>query len=224
VDVAGGRHTTIEVPTYNDAVTPPDAGRPDAAPGADRWTGERPLVTGTPIVIGLVLLGIAVTALLLSLGSAAGPAAKLSQDYMDMMAGSLAPTIEGADAARLAHALGREGLGFVPRIVSLEPDFTLLGGRRHTFERRPAAAWFYRSGSMDSALSEAFEGRLAELGTPDEVRREAGATLHIFRKTTQTIACWQDARLVYVFISTLPSEVVIALARRLTAAEAASTP
>jgi hypothetical protein len=223
VDVAGGRHTPIEVPTYNDAVTPPEAGRPDAAPEAGGWTGERPLVTGTPIVIGLVLLSIAVTVLLMSLGRAAGPAAKLSQDYMGMMAGSLAPTVQGADPARLAHALAGEGLGFVPRIASLEPDFTLLGARRHTFEARPAAAWFYRSRSMDSALGEAFEGRLAELGTPDDVRGEAGATLHIFRKTTQTIACWQDARLVYVFISTLPSEVVIALARRHAAADAPST-
>ncbi|HZA36605.1 MAG TPA: hypothetical protein VE505_16830, partial [Vicinamibacterales bacterium] len=52
------------------------------------------------------------------------------------------------------------------------------------------------------------------LGTPDDVRRDGGPGLHIFRKTTQTIACWQEGRLVYVFISTLPGEVVIALARR----------
>jgi hypothetical protein len=195
-------------------VTPPDVGRPNAAPGAGGWTGERPLVTGTPVVIGLVVLGIAVTALLMSLGRAPGPASRLSQDYMAMMAGSLAPTVQGADAATLARALAGEGLGFVPRIGSLEPDFTLLGGHRHTFEGRPAAAWFYRSRSMDAALGEAFAGRLEELGPPDDVRREAEATLHIFRKTTQTIACWQDGPLVYVFISTLPSEGVIALARR----------
>ena len=67
---------------------------------------------------------------------------------------------------------------------------------------------------VDSALAEAFEGRLEDLGTPDDVRRDAGVTLLIFRKTTQTIACWQEGRLVYVFISTLPGEVVIALARR----------
>jgi hypothetical protein len=131
-----------------------------------------------------------------------------------MMAGSLAPTVRGADPAFLARALAGQGLGFVPRIVSLEPEFRLLGGHRHTFEGRPAAAWFYRSPSIDSALGQAFEGRVEQLGTPDDVRREAGATLHIFRKTTQTIACWQDGRLVYVFISTLPGEVVIALARR----------
>jgi hypothetical protein len=177
-------------------------------------TGERPLVTGTPVAVGVVILGIALTAMLLSLGRAPGPASKLSQEYMRMMAGSLAPTVKGADAAALARALAGGDLGFVPRIVNLEPEFTLLGGHRHTFEGRPAAAWFYRSRSVDSALAEAFEGRLEDLGTPDDVRRDAGVTLHIFRKTTQTIASWQEGRLVYVFISTLPGEIVVALARR----------
>jgi hypothetical protein len=177
-------------------------------------TGERPLVTGTPVAVGVVILGIALTAMLLSLGRAPGPASKLSQEYMRMMAGSLAPTVKGADAAALARALAGGDLGFVPRIVNLEPEFTLLGGHRHTFEGRPAAAWFYRSRSVDSALTEAFEGRLEDLGTPDDVRRDAGVTLHIFRKTTQTIASWQEGRLVYVFISTLPGEIVVALARR----------
>ena len=159
-------------------------------------TGERPLVTGTPVAVGVVILGIALTAMLLSLGRAPGPASKLSQEYMRMMAGSLAPTVQSADAGALARALAGGDLGFVPRIVNLEPEFTLLGGHRHTFEGRPAA------------------GRLEDLGTPDDVRRDAGVTLLIFRKTTQTIACWQEGRLVYVFISTLPGEIVVALARR----------
>jgi hypothetical protein len=173
-------------------------------------------------VIGVVILGIALTALVMSLGRSPGPASKLSQDYMAMMAGSLAATVQGADAATLARALAGDDLAFVPRIVSLEPEFTLLGGHRHTFEGRPAVAWFYRSPSNDSALGEAFEGRLEDLGPPDDVRRDAGAKLHIFRKTTQTIACWQHGRVVYVFMSTVPSEVVIALARRHAGANAAS--
>jgi hypothetical protein len=179
-------------------------------------------VTGTPVAVGVVILAIALTVMFLSLGRAPGPASQLSQHYMGLMAGSLAPTVQGADPAVLARALGGQDLGFVPRIASLEPQFTLLGGHRHTFAGRPAAAWFYRSPSVDSALAEAFEGRLEDLGTPDDVRRDGGASLHIFRKTTQTIACWQEGRLVYVFISTLPGEVVIALARRHAAANAPS--
>jgi hypothetical protein len=172
------------------------------------------------VAVGAAILGIALTAMLLSLGRAPVPASKLSQDYMAMMAGSLSPTVREADAAPLARALAGADLGFVPRIVSLEPDYTLLGGHRHTFEGRPAAAWFYRSRSVDAALAEAFEGRLDDLGTPDAVRSDGGPRLHIFRKTTQTIACWQEGRLVYVFISTLPGELVFALARR----HAARTP
>ena len=130
-----------------------------------------------------------------------------------MMAGSLVPTVESGDAATLAREMVAEGAAVTPRIVSLEPDFTLLGGRPHTVAGRPAAAWFYRSRSVDSALGLAFEGRLADLGPPDDIR-QAGITLHVFRKTTQTIVCWQEGPLVYAFISTIPGEVVIALARR----------
>jgi hypothetical protein len=159
-------------------------------------------------------LGIAVAALLMSVGRTPGPASKLSQDYTAMMAGSLAPTVQGADGPALGRSLAAAALGFTPRIVSLEPEFTLLGGRPHRFESRPAAAWFYRSPSVDSALAEAFQGRLDDLGPPDDTRQEPGVTLHIFHKTTQTIVCWQEGPLVYAFISTIPSEVVIALARR----------
>ena len=64
------------------------------------------------MVVGVVILGIALTAMLLSLGRAPGPAAKLSQDYMGMMAGSLAPTVLDADAADArACARGRETWG-----------------------------------------------------------------------------------------------------------------
>jgi hypothetical protein len=199
--------------TYNDGVTAPDPGAPDA-PGTRPPAASRPLVSGTPVIVGAVVLGIVVALLLMSLGRTPGLASKLSQDYTAMMAGSLAPTIQETDAARLARALESDDDRFRPRIVSLEPQFTLLGGRPHTFAGRRAAAWFYRSPSVDSALAEAFEGRVEELGPPDDRRQGGGATLHIYRKTTQTIACWQVGPLVYAFISTVPSETVIALARR----------
>jgi hypothetical protein len=150
----------------------------------------------------------------MSLGRTPGLASKLSQDYTSMMAGSLTPTVQTADPATLAHALARHDIGFTPRIVSLEPEFTLLGGRPHTFAGKRAAAWFYRSPSVDSALAEAFEGRIEDLGPPDDVRQEPDVALRIFRKTTQTIACWQEGPLVYAFISTVPGETAIALARR----------
>jgi len=194
-------------------VTAPDAGRPHAL-GTTPWTASRPLVTGTPVIVGAAVLAVAIALLLMSLGRRPGLASQLSQDYTAMMAGSLAPTIEDADAATLARALASGDDLFRPRIVSLEPQFTLLGGRPHTFAGRRAAAWFYRSPSVDSALAEAFEGRLEDLGPPDDRRLGSGATLHIYRKTTQTIACWQEGPLVYAFISTVPSETVIALARR----------
>jgi hypothetical protein len=202
-------------------VTALDAGGPDA-PGTTPSTASRPLVTGTPVIVGAAVLGLAITLLLMSLGRTPGLASKLSQDYTAMMAGSLAPTIQDADAGTLARALASDHDRFRPRIVSLEPQFTLLGGRPHTLAGRRAAAWFYRSPSVDSALAEAFEGRVDELGPPDDRRQGSGATLHIYRKSTQTIACWQDGPLVYAFISTVPSETVVALARRHAATDAPS--
>jgi hypothetical protein len=193
---------------------PPPVGRLQEQPQTDVWNGSRPLVSGAPVVIGVVVLLLAVTALVLSLGRAPGLPAKLSQEYTSMMAGSLVPTVESSDAAALVREIVAVGATVTPRIVSLEPDFTLLGGRPHTVAGRPAAAWFYRSRSVDSALGLAFEAHLADLGPPDDIRQHAGTTLHVFRKTTQTIVCWQEGPLVYAFISTIPSEVVIALARR----------
>jgi hypothetical protein len=170
-------------------------------------------VSGAPVFIGVVVVGVAIAAVLLSLGGTPGLPATLSADYTGMMAGSLAPSVQDADPGTLARALA-DRVGFTPRVANLEPEFTLLGGRPHTFAGRRAAAWFYRSPSVDSALAEAFEGRLGELGPPDDTRTDEATTLHIYRKTTQTIACWQDGPLVYAFISTIPSERVIALARR----------
>jgi len=195
-------------------VTAPDTSRPATPQQTGQWTSARPLVTGTPVFVGAAVLGLAVAALLMSLGRTPGLASKLSQDYTSMMAGSLAPTVHDRNAATLAHALARQDLGFTPRIVSLEPEFALLGGSPHTFAGKRAAAWFYRSPSVDSALAEAFEGRVEDLGSPDDMRQEAGVTLRIFRKTTQTIACWQEGPLVYAFISTVPGQTAVALARR----------
>jgi hypothetical protein len=132
-----------------------------------------------------------------------------------MMAGLLAPDVQTGDPVTLASALAGQGLPFAPHIVALEPDFTLLGGRRHKLEAREGAAWFYRAPSAEMAIAEAFEGRLDELGPPDETRTDGPRPLRVYRKTTQTIACWQDGPIVYTFASTLPSEVVLRLARRL---------
>jgi hypothetical protein len=188
--------------------------RVQGQPPTNEWSGSRPLVSGAPVAIGIGVLVIAVTALLLSLGRAPGLPAKLAQEYTSMMAGSLAPVVRGGDAATLGRDIAAAGSAVTPRIVSLEPDFTLLGGRPHTVAGRRAAAWFYRSPAVDSALGLAFEGRLTDLGPPDDVRHQERTTLHVFRKTTQTIVCWQEGPLVYALISTIPSEVVIALARR----------
>ena len=65
-------------------------------------------MSGNRSSIGVVILGIAVTALLTSLGRCPGLPAKLSQDYMGMMAGSLAPTVQAADGPDARACARRE--------------------------------------------------------------------------------------------------------------------
>lgn len=197
---------------------------PEAPRGGEEWTGPRPLVSGTPVVVGAVIVGLVLLLMLASVTKRPGLAATLSQDYTAMAAGELAAEVQTREAGELSATLVGQGLPFAPRIVPLDPDFQLLGGRRHDQEGRRGAAWFYRAPSAELALAEAFEGRLDELGPPDEVRADAAPELRLYRKTTQTLVCWQDGPLVYVFISTLPSEPVVRLARRQAAPAAPTGP
>jgi hypothetical protein len=197
---------------------------PEPAPPSSDWTGPRPIVTGAPVVVGAAIVGIVLLAMLASIGRKPGLPALLSQDYTAMMAGALHPEVQASDPVALSRALVTEGLPFAPRILSLEPDFALLGGRRHTLEARRGAAWFYRASSAELAIAEAFEGRIEDLGPADETRTEGPRTLRLYRKTTQTIVCWQDGPILYTFAATLPTETVVGLAKRLAAPAAAPGP
>jgi hypothetical protein len=56
------------------------------------------------------------------------------------------------------------------------------------------------------------------------MRPDPPPALQIYRKMTQTIVCWQEGDLVYSVITTLPSERVIALARRAATRPAGAQP
>jgi hypothetical protein len=158
----------------------------------------------------VVVLAVAIVSVLVTLGRDPGMPAKLADQYTAVMAGSLTADVRTSNPDELGEALARAGVPFTPRVARLEPALVLTGGRRHEVAGRAAAAWLYETPGKDVALVQAFQGRLDELGAPDE-RREG---LLIFRKITQTLACWQEGSLVYVFSSTLPGETVIGLARR----------
>jgi hypothetical protein len=167
--------------------------------------------------VGVVVLVVAIVTVLVTLRRDPGIPAKLADQYTAVMAGSLTADVRTSNPEQLSEALARAGVPFTPRVAGLEPALVLTGGRRHEVAGRPAAAWLYETPGKDVALVQAFQGRLDELGAPDE-RREGAGGLLIFRKITQTLACWQEGSLVYVFSSTLPGETVIGLARRHAAA------
>jgi hypothetical protein len=188
---------------------PPDDPRDDSD-----WSGPRPLVTGTPVVVGAIIVLLVLVMMIASVGRQPGFVAALSQEYSRMMAGSLTPETRTSDADRLASAL-RVVLPFPVKVASLEPQFVLQGGRPTEVQGHTVAAWMYTARTADRVLVEAFQGRLDGLGPPDDTRSEPKPQLRLYRKTTQTIAAWQDGALVYAVISTLPTEQVVAIARRL---------
>jgi hypothetical protein len=163
------------------------------------------------------VLAVAIVSVLATLGRDPGMPARLADQYTAVMAGSLTADVRTSNPDELSEALARAGVPFTPRVARLEPALVLTGGRRHEVAGRPAAAWLYETTGRDVALVQAFQGRLDELGPPDE-RREGDGGLLIFRKITQTLVCWQEGSLVYVFSSTMPGETVIGLARRHAAA------
>jgi hypothetical protein len=184
-------------------------------PSITAGNGPRPLVRGFPVVLGASVIAVAVIVLVIVLTRDPGLPADIAADYVKMMAGSLAPDRAMSDAEALSRALARAEPSFTPRITPLDPEFRLQGGRAHDVRGRPAAVWFYRDARSEMVLAEAFVGTLAELGTPEHVRRDRPPALHVFYKTTQTLVFWQEGPLVYAAVATLPSERTIGLARRL---------
>ena len=161
------------------------------------------------------MVGIVLLAMVASMTRRPGVAALLSQDYTSMMAGLLAPEVQTGDAAVLTSALAEQGLRFAPRIVTLEPDFTLLGGRRHLVEAREGAAWFYRAASAEMAIAEAFEGRLDELGAPDDTRTERTRRCACTARPLRPSCAGRTAARVHVAHRRCQGEVVVRLAKRL---------
>lgn len=186
--------------------------------GRSDWSGTRAPISGTPVVVGAAIVGLVLIVILATVRRDPGLVASLSQEYTRVMAGTLVPTVR-PPAGALGDQLRNAGVGFDVHVRDLGPEFVLLGGTTTDVEGRRVAAWMYRAHGSETVLVEAFRGGVDELGTPDEVRADPPPRLALFRKTTQTIVAWQEGPLVYVLISTLPTEQVVALARR-----AAGTP
>jgi hypothetical protein len=204
-----------------DSSRPRERDRPRAG---ERWTGSRPIVSGPPVVIGIAVIAIAIGVIAATLGRSPGLPAALSQAYSALMAGTLTPEIRVTDPSALAARLRDAGAGFAPRIVPLEPELSLIGGQLRDLQGRPAAAWIYEAPDRERMLGIAFRGTVADLGEPDDMRPDPPPALQIYRKMTQTIVCWQEGDLVYSVITTLPSERVIALARRAATRPAGAQP
>lgn len=183
--------------------------------GGESWSGPRPLVSGTPVIVGLVGALVLVGVLGFLLTREPGLAARISTHYVDTMAGELTPRIRSRQPEAIARGLADAGLPFTPRVIALDPDLELVGGAVHDVSGRPVGAWFYRNTHAETVLVEAFRGTLDELGEPDQTRADRDPPLHVFHKASQTLLFWQEESLVYVLVSTLPAERASALARRL---------
>lgn len=99
------------------------------------------------------------------------------------------------------------------RVIDLAMmNIVLEGGLRHTLDGRQSALYSYRTPSGARLVCQMYEGRLADLPPPGEVRDQNGFRFQVYTRGVVTVVFWQEGELVCVLASALPADEVIALA------------
>jgi hypothetical protein len=180
-------------------------GSQDAAP--------RPLANPGPILIVVTIGAIAVIVAIASILKRPAVPAVVSEDYSRVAARLLVPDVRGADAAAVAQGLNRRQPALSVRLPSLdEAGYALEGGALRAIWNRPGVVAIYRNRRMDVLVTHIYQGVLADLPGPPEVRRVNNRTFIIHRKANNILVFWQDGPVVMVVTSSLPIEQVIKLA------------
>lgn len=119
--------------------------------------------------------------------------------------------VTAGDAATLERYFADAGSRV--RVIDLAMmDIVLEGGVRHTLNGRPSALYSYRTPSGARLVCQMYEGRLADLPPPAEVREHNGFRFQVYSRGSVTMVFWQEGELVCVLASELPAAEVVALA------------
>lgn len=166
-----------------------------------RWAGA-----GALLAAGLVVL-------LLALPSRTDFPDAVARDFTDYSSGRLALDLRSSKGEAVESLFAARGIDFPTRVFDLGMmQYQLVGGRIHRLRSRPSALFAYRGPEGRDLVCQMYEGRLAELPRPDEVRRHDGITFQVYRAGGLTLVFWQEGAVVCVLASDAESEAVIQLA------------
>jgi Putative zinc-finger len=137
---------------------------------------------------------------------------RIARDYSAFHAGRLRLQLETGDAPTLNKFFADSGVRFRTRVLDLGMMGYRLAGGSVLGGRRKRAFFVYRGEGGQLLACQMYEGDLRALRDPVEVRRRGDFTFLVFRESDQTQVFWQEADVVCVLASDMPSEEVVQLA------------
>jgi anti-sigma factor RsiW len=166
-----------------------------------KWAGAGALVAAAALVL-----------LLLPLRRADLPDA-VAADFAEYSNDRLALDLRNSDGEVIESLFAARGIGFRTRVFDLRMmQYQLVGGRIHRLGDRPSALFAYRGPEGRDLVCQMYEGQLADLPRPNEVREHDGIRFQVYRVGGLTLVFWQEGNLVCVLASDAEPEAVIQLA------------
>jgi len=186
----------------------------ESKPRSTSWTRRAYLGAAFAAAAALLVL------LLRTVPSTTVPAA-VARDFASYQSGRLELEHRSTDPASIEAFFRARGIRFPTRVFDLGMmEYQLLGGRINRVAGSPSALFAYRGPAAVDLLCQMFEGRLADLPPPDEVRENRRTRFQLYRLGTTTLVFWQEGSVVCVLVSDGNPEAVIQLAYAKAAATA----
>jgi len=174
-----------------------------AAPRWRKWAG---------VGIAALLAAAALVLLVLSPSRTNLPKA-VARDFAEYSSGRLALDLRTSDGQAVESLFAARGIEFRTRVFDLGMmQYQLVGGRIHRLGNHASALFAYRGPEGRDLVCQMYEGRLASLPQPDDVRDHDGIRFQVYRVGKVTLVFWQEGAVVCVLASDAESETVIRLA------------
>ena len=162
--------------------------------------------------VASLLAAAALLLLVLSRSKTALPEA-VARDFAEYSSGRLALDVRSSDGAAVERLFAARGIDFRTRVFDLGMmQYQLVGGRIHRLGNRASALFAYRGPEGRDLVCQMYEGRLASLPPPGDVRNQDGIRFQVYRVGKLTLVFWQEGAVVCVLASDAESESVIQLA------------
>jgi anti-sigma factor RsiW len=166
-----------------------------------RWAGAGALAAAAALVLLLVW------------PPKADLAEAVAGDFTGYSRGHLQLDLRSSDIQAVENLFIAGGIDFPTRVFDFGMmQYQLVGGRIHRLRNRPSALFAYRGPEGRDLVCQMYQGRLADLPPPDDVREHDGITFQVYRTGGLTLVFWQEGAVVCVLASDAESEEVIQLA------------